>query len=108
MKISIEQSLAATGVGVGDVLFREYLSGKKIGPLDATDVYRFALAGGSFIVNYLGYERDYTETLFYSSLPLVVDSVANIVKKETAKTGTSTAIRIVQPPVSVPTSAVPP
>lgn len=113
MKIGIEQALTATGVGVGDVLIRKYMAGKNVGPLSVDDLYRFVLAGGSFAVNYLGYERDYSEVLFYSSLPLVVDSVANIVEKETTKGASSTAVHIVNPSpvVSVspaPTSAVPP
>ena len=113
-RISLEKGLTAIGVGVADVLVDKYASGYTFGPLNATDTFRFALAIGSWVVNYMGYERDYSETIFYSSLPLVTHSVADMVQRQTAKTAASTAVRITRVPapaptvVSKPTAAIPP
>ena len=112
-RISLEKGLTAIGVGVADVLVDKYAGNYTLGPLNSKDIFRFALAIGSYVVNYMGYERDYSETIFYSSLPLVTHSVADMVQRQTAKTAASTAIRITRVPsaptvVSKPAAAIPP
>ena len=47
----------------------------------STDIVRAAVTVGSGIVNYLGIEEDFSDVLFYSSLPLFEKSVYIAVRK---------------------------
>lgn len=110
-RISIEKALVSAGVGAIDVVTKKYINNFSVGPLDTKDLVRFGLAAGSYIANYLGYERDYTEVIFYSSMPLVVDSIADLVVNG-MPTSQSTAITVtpvqIQPPPSSVPSGLPP
>jgi len=84
MRISIEKTLAATAVGGLDLVAEKYLTKYKVGPVNGADALRFAVAAGSYIVNYLGYETEFSEAAFYASLPGVIRAVANIVTGQQA------------------------
>ena len=109
--VKLIETVLAAGVGAIDIAAEEYGKGKKvIGPLQAEDVYRFALAGGSLAASFLNLEgkrageEGYSDLAFYVSLPLVEKSVYRIVKEATAPTA---AARLGFRPVTVTPTPTP-
>jgi len=112
--VKLIETVLAAGVGAIDIAAEEYGKGKKvIGPLQAEDVYRFALAGGSLAASFLNIEgkrageEGYSDLAFYVSLPLVEKSVYRIVKESTAPAA-SVEFRsvIANPPTPAPAKEV--
>jgi len=100
-RITMEKALAATGVGLIDLAGEKYLSGKEFAGIKASDALRLGIAGASFLINYLDYERDISEAAFYASLPGVVKAVANIAGGATAKaTSVPVVVERVRPIIS--------
>ena len=106
MRIRMEKALAAAGVGLVDFAGEKYLADKKVGPVSGSDALKFGVATAAFLVNYFNYETEYSEPIFYASLPLVVKAVANLA------TGTQTTrvqrivVERVAAPVAAPTAPV--
>jgi len=111
MRIRMEKALAAAGVGLVDFAGEKYLADKKVGPVSGSDALKFGVATAAFLVNYFNYETEYSEPIFYASLPLVVKAVANM-----ASGGTTTQrvqrIQVIKTAAPAPTvtvgAAVPP
>ena len=57
-------------------------------PVNATNIQRLAVSVGSLLLNMAGYFDDETTILFYSSLPALEDTVANLAGASFAKFGT--------------------
>jgi hypothetical protein len=104
-RITMEKALAATSVGVIDVLGEKYLSKYNLGPISAPDALRLGIATASFLINYMDYEREFSEAIFYASLPGVVKAASNIAQKATQKTE---AQRVVVIEHTTPTVSVTP
>jgi hypothetical protein len=89
--VRLIETVMAAGIGAIDIAAEEFSKDKKvIGPLEAKDIYRFALTGGSLAASILNLEgkrpgeEGYSDLAFYVSLPLVEKSVYRIVKEATA------------------------
>lgn len=95
-KISMEKALIAAGVGAVDLVGEQFLKDKKIGPVTGDDALRTGLTVGSFLVNWLGYETDISETVFYASLPLFVKSIKNIVSGAAGATAAPKRVVVVE------------
>jgi len=114
MKISLEKALVSAGVGAIDLIGESYLKDKKIGSVSGDDALRIAMTAGSFLVNWLGYETEYSETVFYASLPLFMKSIRNMVSSATAgaKRVEIKRVEVVKPKEEVttviPTPSIPP
>jgi len=109
--VKLIETVLAAGVGAIDIAAEEYGKGRKvIGPLQAEDVYRFALAGGSLAASFLNLEgkrageEGYSDLALYVSLPLVEKSVYRIVKESTAP---AAAARVGFRPVTVTPAPTP-
>ena len=103
MKISLEKALTSAVVGAVDLIGESYLKDKKVGPLDGEDALRIAMTAGSFLVNYFDYEREYSETVFYASLPLFMKTVKKLVTSATASPKIEVKRVEVKPVETVPT-----
>ena len=78
MKISLEGTAVAAGVGALDIAMTELdarVLNRSAPFQNATDIVRTGLTLGSVALNYTGMETKFTDTVFYSSLPLFEKSV---------------------------------
>jgi hypothetical protein len=82
-KISIKKGLSSAIYGAFDIGMNELdaWKGWKDPFKNATDISRTIVFLGSGIANYFGFETEYSEALFYSSIPLLEKSVYNAVRK---------------------------
>ena len=101
MRIRMEKALAAAGVGLVDLAGEKYLADKKVGPVSGSDALKFGVATAAFLVNYFNYETEYSEPIFYASLPLVVKAVANMAS------GGATTQRVQRVPIVIEKTAAP-
>ena len=81
MKITTKGTVSSLAVGLIDLGAIEIdKSQGLVGAFQtATDITRTLLCVGGGIINYTGYEKKYTDTLFYASLPLFMKTVKNAV-----------------------------
>ena len=81
-KISINKVLASAIYGALDIGMNELDANKgwKEPFKNATDISRAVVFLGSGIANYLGFETEYSEALFYSSIPLLEKSFYSAVR----------------------------
>ena len=81
MKITTKGTVSSLAVGLIDLGAIEVdKSQGLVGAFQtATDITRTLLCVGGGIINYTGYEKKYTDTLFYASLPLFMKTVKNAV-----------------------------
>ena len=96
-RISLVKALVSAGYGIVDIGFQELDAAQGWGQpfRNATDIGRTAVCLGSLAVNLLGYETENTETLFYSSLPKLEESIYRAAKTAVAAGGAA-------PPTFVP------
>jgi len=81
-KVNIRKTLVSGIYGIFDIGMEEFdkIKGWTEPFKNATDITRAIATIGSGIVNYMGIETEYSEALFYSSLPLLEKSVYKVVK----------------------------
>lgn len=79
-KISGKGFLVSAGFGVLDIAAEMLAPAPVIVGLNGPDVLRLAAALGAGVINYTGYERDFSEPLFYSALPLAEKTIYSMVK----------------------------
>jgi len=104
-KISLERALTSAAYGLIDVGMQELDVGQGWTETfkNATDISRTAVSLGSLAVNYAGLETEFSEVLFYSSLPKFEESLYNaakktVMKKEVARTPPRTPSQTRMPP----------
>ena len=78
MAIRLVDVAVAAGVGVVDEGLETLAKDIKVAGIPAVHLGRFTIAGGSLAASYLGVKEG--ETAFYASIPLVVKSVASLLR----------------------------
>jgi hypothetical protein len=81
-KIGMKKGLTSVIYGAFDIGMNELdaMKGWKEPFRNATDISRAVVFLGSGIANYFGFETEYSEALFYSSIPLLEKSVYSLVR----------------------------
>lgn len=91
-KLTISKVLLSGGYGGLDIALEEFAPAPVLGPLTGPDIERLVVAAGSGIANWMGYEDDYSEVLFYSSLPLAEKTIFRQVRAALGPVGVRSVI----------------
>lgn len=109
MKISLEGTAISAGVGALDIAMTELdarVLNRSAPFQNATDIARTALTLGSVALNYTNMETKFTDTVFYSSLPLFEKSVYRAALTFAGQT-TSVRARVAVRPGAGPAARIP-
>jgi len=75
-KANVQKLVTSAVVGGVDIAL------EKMGKTDIRDIFRVAVAVGSGLINYIGYERELSEAALYSSIPLLEKTAYDFVKSK--------------------------